>query len=82
MPFLALAARVLWRVLSVIKPYDISDLGNSSFNKDYGLKASYMAGAIVNGIASEELVIAMGKQKYLASFGTGGLRPEKIGRLL
>ena len=38
----------------------------------------YMAGAMANGIASEELVIALGKRGYLGSFGSGGLRPERI----
>jgi hypothetical protein len=37
-----------------------------------------MAGAMANGIASEELVIALGKTGILSSFGAGGLVPDRI----
>src|SRR5258708_35153619 len=37
-----------------------------------------MAGSMANGIASEELVIAMGKRGFLSSFGAAGLPVERI----
>ena len=37
-----------------------------------------MAGAMAGGIASEELVIALGKNRILSSFGAGGLSPKRI----
>jgi hypothetical protein len=33
---------------------------------------------MANGIASEELVIALGKENILSSFGAAGLVPERI----
>ena len=39
----------------------------------------YMAGAMANGIASEELVIALGKVIF-GPFGSGGLRPSVLKR--
>ena len=67
-----------YEILSVIAETSVSSLGDADFVEDHGLKASYMAGAMANGIASEKLVIALGKKGYLGSFGTGGLRPERI----
>ena len=37
-----------------------------------------MTGAMAGGIASEEMVIALGKEKILSSFGAGGLTPERL----
>jgi trans-AT polyketide synthase/acyltransferase/oxidoreductase domain-containing protein len=48
-------------------------LGSDAFKQDYGLRYAYVAGAMVKGIASAELVIRMGKAGLLAFFGTGGL---------
>jgi len=53
-------------------------LGDPEFKKTYGTKYSYYAGAMANGIASEEMVIALGKAGFLASFGAGGLVPARI----
>ncbi|MDM8516297.1 PfaD family polyunsaturated fatty acid/polyketide biosynthesis protein [Desulfobacterales bacterium HSG16] len=53
-------------------------LGDPGFKTTYGTKYCYYAGAMANGIASEEMVIALGKAGFLASFGAGGLVPERI----
>ncbi len=53
-------------------------LGDPAFRQTYNLKYNYMAGAMANGIASAELVIALGKAGMLASFGAGGLVPARI----
>jgi trans-AT polyketide synthase, acyltransferase and oxidoreductase domains len=54
------------------------ELGNASFKTDYGVKYAYMAGAMANAISSKEMVIALGKAGYLASFGSGGLTLAQI----
>jgi PfaD family protein len=53
-------------------------LGSAGFKKAFGIRYAYMAGSMANGIASEELVIAMGQQGFLSSFGAAGLPVERI----
>ncbi|VAW38157.1 Enoyl-[acyl-carrier-protein] reductase [FMN], inferred for PFA pathway [hydrothermal vent metagenome] len=53
-------------------------LGDPEFLKSHGVDFAYTAGAMANGISSEELVIAMGKANLLASFGAAGLVPDRI----
>jgi len=55
----------------------IEDLGDDGFKKTYRVRCAYYAGSMANGIASVELVVAMGKAGFLASFGAAGLaRPQ------
>ncbi|MBD2449323.1 PfaD family polyunsaturated fatty acid/polyketide biosynthesis protein [Nostoc sp. FACHB-152] len=65
-------------LISSIAPISLQQLGDPSFLSCYGVKYAYMTGAMAGGIASEELVIALGKEKILGSFGAGGLPPERI----
>jgi len=65
-------------VLLVSNPVHPSQLGDPAFRHDYGLKYAYKTGAMANGIASEELVIAMGKSGLLGSFGAAGLVPSRV----
>ena len=53
-------------------------LGSAQFKRAYGIKYAYLAGAMYKGIASKELVIAMGKAGLMGYFGTGGLRLDRI----
>lgn len=53
-------------------------LGDPNYCKHHGVKYAYYAGAMANGIASEELVIALGKQGILCSFGAAGLVPDRV----
>jgi trans-AT polyketide synthase, acyltransferase and oxidoreductase domains len=53
-------------------------LGSPGFKKAFGTRYAYMAGSMANGIASEELVIAMGQRGFLSSFGAAGLPVERI----
>jgi trans-AT polyketide synthase, acyltransferase and oxidoreductase domains len=53
-------------------------LGSAGFKKAFGIRYAYMAGSMANGIASEELVIAMGQRGFLSSFGAAGLSVERI----
>jgi PfaD family protein len=53
-------------------------LGDPSFCKTYGTRYAYCAGAMANGISTEEMVIALGKAGLMGSFGAGGLSPNRI----
>ncbi|MGK0365110.1 MAG: trans-AT polyketide synthase/acyltransferase/oxidoreductase domain-containing protein [Saprospiraceae bacterium] len=66
------------QVLAMANPMTAAQLGDSSFQKDYNLKYAYKTGAMANGIASEELVIAIGKAGFLGSFGAAGLVPARV----
>ena len=50
-----------------------SSLGSKSFQKDHGCKFSYMAGAMACAISGVDLVVALGKKGFLASYGCGGV---------
>jgi trans-AT polyketide synthase/acyltransferase/oxidoreductase domain-containing protein len=66
------------KVLAMTNPMTAAQLGDPSFQKDYNLKYSYKTGAMANGIASEDLVIAIGKAGFLGSFGAAGLVPARV----
>lgn len=53
-------------------------LGSREFKKDYGLRYAYVAGAMYKGIASKELVVAMGKAGMIGFLGTGGLDLSEV----
>ncbi|MEL6862897.1 MAG: PfaD family polyunsaturated fatty acid/polyketide biosynthesis protein [Bacteroidota bacterium] len=65
-------------MLATLPAFLPEQLGDPAFKKTYGLRYNYMAGAMANGIASAELVIALGKAGMLSSFGAGGLVPQRI----
>jgi trans-AT polyketide synthase, acyltransferase and oxidoreductase domains len=65
-------------VLSSIPPLPPQQLGDPDFRSFHGVKYAYATGAMAGGIASEELVISLGKEKILSSFGSGGLIPSRI----
>lgn len=65
-------------LLATLPAYKTEQLGDPGFRQTYGTRYAYMAGAMANGISSEELVIALGKAGMLASFGAGGLVPARI----
>jgi trans-AT polyketide synthase, acyltransferase and oxidoreductase domains len=65
-------------LLMALSPSLSTGLGSSKFRAFYGVKYAYVCGAMANGIASEQLVITLGKQGILSSFGAAGLSPERI----
>jgi PfaD family protein len=66
-------------LLAAVGPLPPARLGGASgFVAAHGVAYPYMAGAMANGIASEELVIALARVGCLASFGAAGLLPERI----
>ncbi|MBD2515427.1 PfaD family polyunsaturated fatty acid/polyketide biosynthesis protein [Nostoc sp. FACHB-973] len=64
--------------LMVAPPLPPQQLGDRDFLAFHGVKYAYMAGAMAGGIASAELVIALGKAGILGSFGAAGLVPSRI----
>ncbi|WP_414859197.1 PfaD family polyunsaturated fatty acid/polyketide biosynthesis protein [Nostoc sp. KVJ3] len=66
------------KLLVFVPPISTKQLGNRSFLSCYGVKFAYATGAMAGGIASEEMVIALGKEKILSSFGAGGLSPNRV----
>ena len=53
-------------------------LGDEGFRSAYGLRYAYVAGEMANGIASAEIVEAMGNAGMIGFFGAAGLSLERI----
>jgi len=53
-------------------------LGSALFRQRYGIRHSYVSGAMYRGIAAPALVVRMGKAGMLGYFGTGGLSLAEI----
>jgi len=66
------------QVLAIANPMTAEQLGDPGFRSDYNLKYAYKTGAMANGIASAELVIAIGKANLLGSYGAAGQVASKI----
>lgn len=66
------------RLLATAPAIPLAQLGDPAFLRMHGAKIAYKAGAMANGISSEELVIALGKAGMLASFGAAGLVPARV----
>ena len=66
------------QVLAIANPMTASQLGDPTFKEDYNLKYTYKTGAMANGIASADLVVAVGQAGFLGSFGAAGLVPSRI----
>ena len=61
-----------------LMPITAASLGCARFKERYRLKSAYLAGAMYKGIASKELVVAMGRSGLMGYLGTGGLRLDRI----
>ena len=66
------------KITAYVPPMMPEQLGDPAFKAFYGVKYAYMTGAMANGISSEELVISLGRQNILASFGAGGLDLNRV----
>lgn len=64
--------------LGILPAISAGQFGAKGFQRDHGTQYSYMAGAMANGIASVDMVIALGEKGYLGSFGTGGLSFQQV----
>lgn len=69
-------------MLAMVAPLTAQQLGDPTFQEDYKVKYGYKTGAMANGIASEELVIAMGQANMIGSFGAAGLVPKRVNQAI
>lgn len=53
-------------------------LGSAAFCQTYGTRYAYYGGAMANAIASEDMVIALGRAGFMGVFGAGGCLPARI----
>jgi PfaD family protein len=65
-------------ILGMAPALTMNMLGDPTFCKTYGTRYAYCAGAMANGISSEDMVIALGKAGLMGSFGAGGVSPSRI----
>jgi len=65
-------------VLAFAQKLRPEDLGDPAYKKQHGVQYAYHGGAMANGIASVELVVALGKAGLLCSFGAAGLVPDAV----
>ncbi len=56
----------------------IETLGDVGFKKTYRVRCAYYAGSMANGIASVDMVVALGKAGLLGSFGAAGLVRSRL----
>ncbi len=61
-----------------LPPLPPARLGDPRFLADHGLKYAYVTGAMANGIASAEIVEAVGQAGMLGSFGAAGLSIDRV----
>lgn len=62
----------------IVPAVPIESLGSRHFRETHGVRGAYVAGAMAGGIASVDLVIAMGKAGFLGFFGAGGVSLDRI----
>lgn len=55
-----------------------ASLGSAAFRKTHGLRYAYLAGSMYKGIASADMVIAMGRAGLMGFLGTGGMKLDQI----
>jgi len=69
-------------VLGSLPPLYPEWLGDPSFSTAHGVRFSYIAGEMANGIATTRMVIAMAEARMLGFFGAGGLGLPETERAL
>jgi trans-AT polyketide synthase, acyltransferase and oxidoreductase domains len=65
-------------VMASLPPMYPEWLGNRNFTEVHGIRFPYASGAMANGIATEELVIAMANAGFLGFFGAAGLSLKRV----
>ncbi|MCC9168416.1 PfaD family polyunsaturated fatty acid/polyketide biosynthesis protein [Pontibacter harenae] len=68
----------VYKIVGHLPALPVEKLGSADFLEAHHVKYAYMAGAMANGIASEEMVITLGQQGFLGSFGAAGLSPDRV----
>ncbi|TQK44216.1 PfaD family protein [Streptomyces sp. SLBN-118] len=69
-------------LLAAAQPLPPQRLGSAAFLAAHRVRQPYMAGAMAGGIASADMVIALAREGFLASYGAAGLLPETIEKAL
>lgn len=64
--------------IAYVPPMPLESFGDPTFMQTYGTRYAYYAGAMANGIASVDMVVALGKAGFFGSFGSAGLSPARI----
>jgi trans-AT polyketide synthase, acyltransferase and oxidoreductase domains len=67
-----------WPLIAMLPPLYPEWLGDRSFAEVHRVRFPYVSGAMANGIATTELVIAMAKTGCLGFFGAAGLSQERV----
>lgn len=67
-----------WPVLGQLPALYPEWLGNRSFGEVHGARFAYVQGAMANGIATTDMVIAMSGAGFLGFFGAAGLHPDQV----
>ncbi|MEM6793983.1 MAG: PfaD family polyunsaturated fatty acid/polyketide biosynthesis protein [Acidobacteriota bacterium] len=68
--------------LAALSPLFPEWLGDRTFCETHGVRFPYIAGAMANGIATPEMVAAMGRASMLGFFGAAGLSLPRIEKAL
>ena len=66
----------------IIPNLTAKDFGDAEFKKTYGLQYALYGGAMANGIASVDMVIALGKAGCMGSYGAGGMSPDVVAQAI
>ncbi|WP_405362773.1 PfaD family polyunsaturated fatty acid/polyketide biosynthesis protein [Kitasatospora sp. NBC_00085] len=53
-------------------------LGSEPFRRDFGVDYAYLSGSMYRGIASKELVVAMGRSGFMGFLGAAGLSHDRV----
>lgn len=69
-------------LLATLPPIYPEWLGDRGFCETHGLRFPYVAGAMANGIATSDMVIAMARAGMLGFFGAAGLTVPRIAEAL
>ena len=67
-----------WPLLAVLPPLYPEWLGDRSFNELHSVRFPYVSGAMANGIATTDIVIAMARAGFLGFFGAAGLSLGRV----
>jgi trans-AT polyketide synthase/acyltransferase/oxidoreductase domain-containing protein len=66
------------QLIGTLPPLYPEWLGDRSFCEAHSIRFPYVSGAMANGIATTQLVIAMAKSGMLGFFGAAGLAPQRV----
>ncbi|GAB7536571.1 ACP S-malonyltransferase [Burkholderia sp. 3C] len=64
--------------VSNVAGFTAASLGSRDFCADFGVRHAYLSGGMYQGIASVDMVVAMGQAGLLGFFGVGGMPMPKV----